>query len=129
MSALRAWVRDLGMGVRFAFGGGREGWTRTLFTGVGVGLGVALLLITTALPSALTARYERNDARSTLTSRTAEQPGPDTLLVARADQTYRDTEIEGSLLRAEGPDAPVPPGLEKIPGPGEMAVSPPWNSS
>ncbi|MFB6619713.1 FtsX-like permease family protein [Streptomyces sp. NPDC056367] len=124
MSSLRAWARDLGMGVRFAFGGGREGWTRTLFTGVGVGLGVALLLISTALPSALTARYERSDARSTLDAPRTEQPGRDTLLVMRADQTYHDAAVEGSFLRAEGPDAPVPPGLEKIPGPGEMAVSP-----
>ena len=43
---LRVWARDLGLGARFAFGGGREGWTRTLLTGLGVGLGVALLLIT-----------------------------------------------------------------------------------
>ncbi|MFD7263929.1 FtsX-like permease family protein [Streptomyces sp. NPDC059874] len=124
MSSRRVWARDLGMGVRFAFGGGREGWTRTLFTGVGVGLGVALLLIATALPSALTARYERGDARSTIGSPRVEQPGPDTLLVMGADQTYRDAEIEGSFLRAEGPDAPVPPGLKKIPAPGEIAVSP-----
>ncbi|MFB6583915.1 hypothetical protein ACFCYC_42030 [Streptomyces sp. NPDC056402] len=52
------------MGARFAFGGGREGWIRTLLTGVGVGLGVALLLISTAIPGALAARYERGDARS-----------------------------------------------------------------
>ncbi|MFE2170381.1 FtsX-like permease family protein [Streptomyces sp. NPDC059447] len=123
-SAPRAWARDLGMGVRFAFGGGREGWTRTLFTGVGVGLGVALLLISTALPSALTARYERGDARSMINAPRAEQPGHDTLLAMRADQTYHDMDVEGGFLRAEGPDAPVPPGLRKIPGPGEMAVSP-----
>ncbi|MGW7440243.1 FtsX-like permease family protein [Streptomyces sp. NPDC054849] len=124
MSTLRAWARDLSTGARFAFGGGREGWTRTLLTGVGVGLGVALLLITTALPSALAARYERGDARSTTNSPTAGQPGHDTLLITSADQEFRDRVIEGALLRAEGPDAPVPPGLEKIPGPGETAVSP-----
>ncbi|MBT2478063.1 ABC transporter permease [Streptomyces sp. ISL-94] len=124
MSTLRAWARDLSTGARFAFGGGRQGWTRTLLTGIGVGLGVALLLITTALPSALAARYERGDARSTTTSPTVEQPGPDTLLIYGANQTYRDTDIEGALLQAEGPDAPLPPGLTKIPGLGEMAVSP-----
>ncbi|MFC9297218.1 FtsX-like permease family protein [Streptomyces sp. NPDC057011] len=123
-SGLRTWARDLAMGARFAFGGGREGWTRTLLTGVGVGLGVALLLITAALPSALTARYERSDARSTIASPRAEQPGPDTLLISGADQTYHGTDIEGSFLQAEGPDAPVPPGLRKIPAPGEIAVSP-----
>lgn len=124
MSRLQVWTRDLGMGARFAFGGGREGWIRTLLTGVGVGLGVALLLISTAIPGALAARYERGDARSTMSSETADAPGPDTLLIARTGQTYRHTDIEGHVLRAEGPHAPLPPGLKRIPGPGEMAISP-----
>ncbi|MEV6679324.1 FtsX-like permease family protein [Streptomyces erythrochromogenes] len=124
MSRLQAWTRDLGMGARFAFGGGREGWIRTLLTGVGVGLGVALLLISTAIPGALTARYERGDARSTMSSERADAPGPDTLLIARISQTYRGKDIEGYALRAEGPRAPLPPGLKKIPGAGELAVSP-----
>ncbi|WP_405529317.1 ABC transporter permease [Streptomyces avidinii] len=124
MSRLQVWARDLGMGTRFAFGGGREGWIRTLLTGVGVGLGVALLLISTAIPGALAQRYERGDARSTLNSERADAPGPDTLLIARIGQTYRNKDIDGNLVRAEGPDAPLPPGLKRIPGPGEMALSP-----
>ncbi|MER6312835.1 FtsX-like permease family protein [Streptomyces sp. NPDC001581] len=124
MSRLRVWARDLGMGTRFAFGGGREGWIRTLLTGVGVGLGVALLLISTAIPGALSARYERGDARSTMSSERADAPGPDTLLIARVGQTYHHKDIEGHVVRAEGPDAPLPPGLQRIPGPGEMALSP-----
>lgn len=124
MSTLSVWARDLAMGARFAFGGGREGWTRTLLTGVGVGLGVALLLISTAIPGALTARGERGDARSTLGAPTAEQPGRDTLLITRVGQTYHGQDIDGLMMHAEGPDAPVPPGLTKIPGPGDMAVSP-----
>lgn len=124
MSRLQVWTRDLGMGARFAFGGGREGWIRTLLTGVGVGLGVALLLISTAIPGALAARYERGDARSILNSERADAPGPDTLLIARIGQTYRNKDIDGNMVRAEGPDAPVPPGLKRLPGPGEMALSP-----
>ncbi|MEU9081002.1 FtsX-like permease family protein [Streptomyces sp. NPDC048357] len=124
MSRLRVWARDLGMGTRFAFGGGREGWIRTLLTGVGVGLGVALLLISTAIPGALAARYERGDARSTMSSERADAPGPDTLLIARIGQTYHHKDIEGHVVRAEGADAPLPPGLKRIPGPGEMALSP-----
>ncbi|MET9841551.1 FtsX-like permease family protein [Streptomyces virginiae] len=124
MSRLQVWTRDLAMGARFASGGGREGWIRTLLTGVGVGLGVALLLISTAIPGALTARYERGDARSTMHSDTADAPGPDTLLIARIGQTYHHKDIEGHVVRAEGPNAPLPPGLKKIPGPGEMALSP-----
>lgn len=120
----RTWSRDLAMGARFAFGGGREGWLRTLFTGVGVGLGVALLLIGTAVPGALAARGQRGDARSLLGAPTATAPGPDTLLIAGADMTYRGQDIEGRLLKPEGPGAPLPPGLKAFPAPGELAVSP-----
>ncbi|GGZ77235.1 membrane protein [Streptomyces subrutilus] len=124
MSALRTWARDLAMGARFAFGGGREGWTRTVLTGVGVGLGVALLLISTAVPGALAARNERGEARLPVTAEGDTGPGRDTLLVADANQTYKKRDVDGRFLRAEGPDAPVPPGLTSVPAPGEMALSP-----
>lgn len=123
-SALRVWARDLALGARFAFGGGRQGWTRTLLTGVGVGLGVALLLITSAVPSALAARDARGAARQTITSPTSEQPGRDTLLIVDANQTYRAYGIDGRLVQPEGPDAPLPPGVKKFPGAGELVVSP-----
>ncbi|MEV6576799.1 FtsX-like permease family protein [Streptomyces sp. NPDC051582] len=121
---LRVWVRDLGLGARFAFGGGREGWTRTLLTGLGVGLGVALLLITSAVPSALASREERGLARMVNSSGEAERPGPATVLTAGADQSYRSYGVDGLLVQPEGALAPLPPGLEKYPGPGELAVSP-----
>ncbi|MFJ6794636.1 FtsX-like permease family protein [Streptomyces sp. NPDC091268] len=120
----RAWCRELAMGLRFACGGGPESWIRTLFTGVGVGLGVTLLLVTAALPGALTARTDRGDARLGVALGTLDRPGPDTVLLARTYQDYRGKVIEGSLLKAEGPRAPAPPGLAKIPGPGQLAVSP-----
>ncbi len=70
MSA-RQWARDLGLGVRFALTGGREGWIRALLTAVGVGLGVALLLLTTAVPNLLDGRDRRRPrARTTPTART-----------------------------------------------------------
>ncbi|MFG2294850.1 FtsX-like permease family protein [Streptomyces sp. NPDC048603] len=124
MSLLRIWGRDLAMGARFAFGGGREGWTRTLLTGLGVGIGVALLLITTSLPNAFAARDARGDARGLYNAQNLPKPGPDTLLVASANQTYHGRDIGGVLVRAEGPEAPVPPGLKALPAPGELAVSP-----
>ncbi|MEU9034376.1 FtsX-like permease family protein [Streptomyces sp. NPDC048352] len=124
MSTARAWARDLAMGARFALGGGREGWLRTLFTGVGVGLGVALLLISTAVPGALRARDERADARSTVSAPEAAAPGRNTLLVGNANMTFRGQDIEGRLLRPEGSEAPLPPGLKAFPAAGELAVSP-----
>ncbi|MGQ4384248.1 ABC transporter permease [Streptomyces sp. SAS_270] len=118
-------ARDLAMGVRFAFTGGREGWVRAVLTAVGVGLGVALLLLTTAIPSALQSRHDRETGRNDFTYGTKhEQKSDRTLLVADAQTTFRDKDVRGRLLRADGSRPPLPPGVAKLPAPGEMLVSP-----
>ncbi|MEV7342733.1 FtsX-like permease family protein [Streptomyces sp. NPDC093544] len=121
----RQWARDLAMGARFAFTGGREGWGRVLLTAVGVGLGVALLLLTAAIPSALTARHDRESARTDITFSDVRKPKADnTLIVGNVSTTYREKNVRGRELEPEGPQAPLPPGVEKFPAPGEMVVSP-----
>ncbi|MFE7773952.1 FtsX-like permease family protein [Streptomyces sp. NPDC057445] len=124
MSANRgtSWAHDLVMGARFSVTGGREGWTRTLLTAVGVGLGVALLLFTTAIPGAIGARTDRADTRNTYT--VTEQAGDDTLLIAQNDSTFHERNVVSRLVRPQGDEAPLPPGLSRFPGPGEMMVSP-----
>ncbi|MGW3724871.1 ABC transporter permease [Streptomyces sp. NPDC000851] len=121
---LRQWSRDLAMGVGFAFTG-RGGWVRAVLTAVGVGLGVALLLLTTALPSALTARDQREQARTDFTFSDTTPPKTDaTLLIANVGTTYRDDDIRGRELEPEGAKAPLPPGVAQFPAAGEMVVSP-----
>ncbi|WP_180686946.1 ABC transporter permease [Streptomyces gossypiisoli] len=121
---VRQWCRDLAMGAGFAFTG-RGGWVRAVLTAVGVGLGVALLLLTTALPNALDARHEREQARTDFTFSGTEPRKTDaTLLVANVGTTFRDKDIRGRELEPEGPKAPLPPGLDRLPAPGEMFVSP-----
>ncbi|MFE4860183.1 FtsX-like permease family protein [Streptomyces sp. NPDC056670] len=117
-------LRDLALGARFALSGGREGWTRTLLTAVGVGLGVALLLGTTALPGALNARNARDNARNDYGASVDSGPADDTLLIGRAQTQYQGEEVRGRLLQAEGPKAPLPPGVSALPATGTMAVSP-----
>ncbi|MER7835497.1 FtsX-like permease family protein [Streptomyces sp. NPDC096040] len=113
------------MGVRFAFGGGREGWFRAALTAVGVGLGVALLLLTTALPNALAVRHQRDVARADFTYiYHPVKAGEKTFVIADIETPYRGHDIRGRLVQPEGAKAPVPPGLTKYPAPGEMAVSP-----
>ncbi|MFF8094081.1 ABC transporter permease [Streptomyces sp. NPDC016675] len=123
--SVRRWARDLAMGVRFTVTGGREGWTRAVLTAVGVGLGVALLLLTTALPNALAVRHEREAARTDITFTDDRPPkGADTLIVAEVGTDFRDDSVRGRALEPEGPRAPLPPGVDRFPAPGEMVVSP-----
>ncbi|WP_339152232.1 ABC transporter permease [Streptomyces sp. F41] len=118
-------LRDLGLGIRFAAAGGREGWIRTLLTAVGVGLGVALLLLASAVPHMLDARSGRDQARSEVKVSADDSARSDTSVLRLDTSTeYRDRTIIGRLLHAEG-SAPVrPPGVARFPGPGEMVVSP-----
>ena len=119
------WSRDLAMGARFALAGGREGWTRSLLTAVGVGLGVALLLLTTAIPNALAERDRREEARSDHTLGQQKMPkADDTLVVVDADTTFRDLDVRGRLVEPDGARAPLPPGVAEFPAAGEMVVSP-----
>jgi hypothetical protein len=125
MNLLRQWSRDLALGVRFAFAGGREGWVRAVLTAVGVGLGVALLLLSTALPNALAVRHDREEARTDYAFSAETLPkADDTVVVAHVDTDFRDKRVRGRLLEPEGPRAPLPPGLGAFPADGEMVVSP-----
>ncbi|GGW32450.1 ABC transporter permease [Streptomyces galilaeus] len=122
---LRQWGRDLALGFRFAFAGGREGWVRAGLTAVGVGFGVALLLLSTALPNALSARHDREQARQDYRyDLTVPPKADDTLVISHVDTIFRDKDVRGRLVEPEGPRAPLPPGVDRYPGAGEMVVSP-----
>ncbi|MFE9392658.1 ABC transporter permease [Streptomyces sp. NPDC006784] len=127
---VRAWTRDLAMGAGFAFSG-RQGRLRTLLTAVGVGLGVAMLLLAAAVPSIMSAQESRRDARAVNGSALGNATAADesraterTLLTAVANTTFHGRDIDGRLLQADGSHPVTPPGTERIPEPGEMVVSP-----
>ncbi|NJQ00506.1 ABC transporter permease [Streptomyces sp. PLAI1-29] len=113
------------MGARFAFAGGREGWIRAVLTAVGVGLGAALLLAAASVPEVMAARDARGAERSASNYGPQVEAGPDTVRVGQANTDFRDRPVTGLLVRPDGDGRPpVPPGLEKLPATGEMAVSP-----
>ncbi|MET9493396.1 FtsX-like permease family protein [Streptomyces sp. NPDC006552] len=119
------WLRDLGLGIRFAASGGREGWIRTLLTALGVGLGVALLLGAASVPTLMHQRDVRADARQLGVGRDGQlERGERTMLVQDASSTFRSSSVGGYLVRPEGAHAPLPPGVDRLPGAGEMVVSP-----
>ena len=125
MSSIASWRRDLGLGLRFACTG-RSGWTRTVLTAVGVGLGVVVLLLAASVPHLMDARDAREAAREPVQV-VGEDPGPGMLRMSEAVTEYHGADIRGRQLQpVAGPDAavPLPPGLDALPGPGEMVVSP-----
>ncbi|MFD8545236.1 ABC transporter permease [Streptomyces sp. NPDC059649] len=119
-----AWARDLAMGMRFAAGGGREGWIRTALTAAGVALGVAVLLLGASVPHLMDAWHGREKARENLGQQHPPRPSDTTLRYASADTTFHGTPIRGRLVRPDGTHPPVPPGIDHLPGPGRMLVSP-----
>ncbi|MFC4032702.1 FtsX-like permease family protein [Streptomyces polygonati] len=120
----RTWIRDLALGVRFAAGGGREGWTRTLLTAAGVGLGVSLLLLAAAIPAMMATRDRKEAARDTSSMTYIAKPTDHTLLIADAGTTYHDKDITGVLVHPEGTAPGRPPGVDVLPPAGHMLVSP-----
>ncbi|MET7800423.1 FtsX-like permease family protein [Streptomyces decoyicus] len=118
------WARDLAMGMRFAAGGGREGWIRTALTATGVALGVAVLLLCSSVPPLLDSWHGREKARENLGQAHAPPPSDRTVLYTSADTTFRGAPVRGRLVRPDGAHPPVPPGIGHLPGPGRMLVSP-----
>ncbi|MBK3566419.1 ABC transporter permease [Streptomyces sp. MBT62] len=98
---------------------------RTVLMAVGIGLGVALLLVASSVPTARHQRDERIHARidTNLDGRVI-TPSRGTVLLSDIDTVFRGREIRGRMLEPEGPAAPLPPGLTRFPRPGEMVVSP-----
>ncbi|WP_323393207.1 FtsX-like permease family protein [Streptomyces jumonjinensis] len=123
---LRLWLRDLCIGLRLGAFGGREGWIRNALTAVGVGIGVALLLLAASVPQIMDNRDLRVTAR-TATGFAHMEPverSDTSVVMADVSTEYRTDVVSGSLLRADGDRPSLPPGIDRIPAPGEMLVSP-----
>ncbi|GAA4976019.1 ABC transporter permease [Actinoplanes utahensis] len=123
MTGPRSWIFELALGARMSVAGGRSGILRLALIAIGVGLGVAVLLGAATVPAAMSASNVRTGARAI--DNQAEVPrGDDTMLTAHLGSPYRGQSIDGELLQPEGSRPPLPPGVSRIPGPGEMVVSP-----
>ncbi|GAA2453453.1 ABC transporter permease [Streptomyces macrosporus] len=117
-------LADLLMGARFAVTGGREGWVRTVLTAVGVGLGVAVLMVAASVPAMLDARDARGAVRGVSVFAPDAERSDRSALFLEEGTEFRGKNVHGQVLQPDGDRPPVPPGLREVPGPGEMAVSP-----
>ncbi len=110
------------LGLRIAFAGGRESVARFALMASGVAIGVVLLLFSlTAMPG-LQGRIDRYAWHRTDASTPA--TAPDAALWLAVTDRYAGQNIIRVHIAALGARPPVPPGLDRLPGAGEMVVSP-----
>jgi hypothetical protein len=110
------------LGLRLAVAGGRESLLRLAVTAIGVGIGVLLLLLSLTGQAAMQGRAERSGWQSADSETPA--TAPDAALSLSVTDYHDGTAMARVYVATLGPHPPVPPGLERLPGPGEVAVSP-----
>jgi len=121
---IRQWWIDLTLGVRLAVGGGRGGWGRLALTAIGVGLGVAVLLAATSVSHMFQARDDHGSARAVPLSGQATIAGVDPVYAALRSSEFNGAEVDGVIVQKTGPNAPLPPGVDRLPDVGEIVLSP-----
>jgi FtsX-like permease family len=116
----------IGLGVRLAVAGGRQAIARLLMIAAAVAVGSCLLLATL---SALHALDAQNDRLAWLETGFVNPSGQADGAADGLWWLLRGDEFDGRLfahvdVAATGPNAPIPPGVAALPGPGELLVSP-----
>ena len=115
-------IRLFGLGLRIAFTGGRASVARMLLMALGLAVGVALLIGALSVGPAVGARRDREVARGGQTASTTE-PSRDMTYRWDAGTRFEGVSIPLVVLSGVG-DAPVPPGIPRLPRPDEVYVSP-----
>ncbi|OLZ56861.1 ABC transporter permease [Amycolatopsis keratiniphila] len=112
---------DLMLGFRLAVGGGRGSIVRLVLSTAGIGLAVAILLLGA---SAGTIKENRDQRTFAASVRSEAVPGADPLDYAATTTDFRGQAIALVHLRPTGPNSPIPPGVDRLPAPGEVFLSP-----
>ena len=119
------------LGLRLTVAGGREAITRLALIAVAVAIGTGLLLTTLASLNAVNAqnaRYawlETGYAGSNApASSIGASDSPSALWWRLRADYFKGKQIGRVDLAATGPHSPIPPGLQRLPGPGQYYASP-----
>lgn len=111
-------------GLRLTVAGGREAAARLVLVAVAVTLGVGLLLTTLAGINAVGAQNDRYAWLETGAAGAQHSTSGDPLWWGLTADTFHGEQIGRVDIAATGPHADVPPGLPRLPGPGEFYASP-----
>ncbi|MEW1901819.1 FtsX-like permease family protein [Streptomyces sp. NPDC086147] len=106
------------LGMRLLWGSGRRGRIRFLLMSLGSALGVACLAAVLTIPSILAAHDARTAAREP-------RPGTSNVIYREFRDPYGSQLLHRVFVARIAPGStPVPPGIESLPGSGEVIVSP-----
>jgi len=112
-------LRELGLSIRLATAGGRSAWTRLALVAIGFAVGSALLLAAASIAPGVHALDERRAIDETIT---AGRNGADALRVWDLPESFGDLDVSTRVVVPIG-DGVIPPGLPRIPRPGELFAS------
>ena len=112
------------LGLRLTLQGGREPMLRALVTAAAVALGVGLLLAALAGVNGLHAQTDRGAWLDTSAQASRPTSTSDRLWWLSSTDQFGNQAIDRIDVAATGPNAPVPPGLPHLPGPGDYFASP-----
>ena len=112
------------LGLRLTLGSGREAALRVLVTAAAVALGVGMLLACLAGANGLHAQTDRGAWLDTSAQAVAPTSTSGRLWWLTSTDEFSNQEIDRVDIAAAGPNAPVPPGIPHLPGPGEYYASP-----
>ena len=112
------------LGLRLTLGSGREAALRVLATAAAVAFGVGLLLAFLAGANGLHAQTDRGAWLDTSVQASRPTSTSGGLWWLPGTDQFGNQAIDQVNVAAAGPDAPVPPGLPHLPGPGDYFASP-----
>jgi hypothetical protein len=112
------------LAARLAVSGGRESVIRLALTAIGVAIGTTLLLIAAAADPAIRAQQRHTAWQDTVADPAAREGTGDPLLWWVSDDAVDGRTMTVLRVAATGPDAPALLGLDHVPSPGEVYVSP-----
>ncbi|HEV7203101.1 MAG TPA: FtsX-like permease family protein [Jatrophihabitans sp.] len=115
------------LGLRLTLGGGREAAARLVMIAVAVAVGTVLLLTTLAGLNAVNrqnARYAWLETGFATPTHTSVRATTDPVWWRLRADYFRGAEIGRVDVAATGARSPVPPGLDRLPGPGQYYASP-----
>lgn len=119
----RSYLADAALGVRLALAD-RRSLVRAVFVTIGVAVSGLILLIVASVPHAVDALTGRENARSIAAARSQPTGASGELEVFPISDRFQAKDIEGVAVVDASAASSAPPGVDRLPGPGQYVVSP-----